>query len=188
MTEALTPFDAIAIVLILISALMAVARGFMRELATLGAFIAALAAAYYARLLLRDKIVPYLPAQWRDGSSEFARYAPDLILVVFFFILVYAIVAWAGSRLGRNIQGRAGVGLFDRLAGLVFGAARGFIAMVFFVVLLNQLLAKDRTPEWITQSFTYPYFADVSDYILRNAPKVTRHDHETLPLDSESLQ
>ena len=39
MTEALTPFDAIAIVLILISALMAVARGFMRELATLGAFI-----------------------------------------------------------------------------------------------------------------------------------------------------
>ena len=53
MMDALTAFDAIVIVLLIISTLMALARGFMRELATLGAFIAALAAAYYARLFLR---------------------------------------------------------------------------------------------------------------------------------------
>jgi len=42
----LTLFDAAALAVVLISALMAVARGFMRELATLGAFVAAVAGTY----------------------------------------------------------------------------------------------------------------------------------------------
>ena len=48
MMEALTAFDAVAIVIVIVSTLMALARGFMRELATLGAFIAAIAAAFFA--------------------------------------------------------------------------------------------------------------------------------------------
>ena len=46
MLENISAFDGIALSVILISALMAFARGFLRELATLGAFIGALAAAY----------------------------------------------------------------------------------------------------------------------------------------------
>ena len=63
MTDALTAFDAVAISLIILSALMALARGFVRELATLGAFICALASAYYARKetqLLQSRQVSFL--------------------------------------------------------------------------------------------------------------------------------
>ena len=46
MLESITAFDAIAVAVIVISAIMAFARGFLREIATLGSFIAALAAAF----------------------------------------------------------------------------------------------------------------------------------------------
>ena len=70
MMEALTAFDAVAILLVILSTLMALARGFLRELATLGAFIAALAAAYYARAFLRQPLADLLPEglpEWTPG-------------------------------------------------------------------------------------------------------------------------
>ena len=48
MLESITAFDAIAVAVIVISAIMAFARGFLREIATLGSFIAALAAALWS--------------------------------------------------------------------------------------------------------------------------------------------
>ena len=103
MMGALTAFDAIVIVLLILSTVMAFARGFMRELATLGAFIAALAAAYYARLFLRDTVVRFLP-------EDTPAWLPDLVLFLSFFLLVYVIVAWFGANLSRSIQGVEGVG------------------------------------------------------------------------------
>lgn len=65
MMEALTAFDAIAIIIVIVSTLMALARGFLRELATLGAFLAALAAAYYANAYLNAPLSDSLP----EGSN-----------------------------------------------------------------------------------------------------------------------
>ena len=116
MMDALTAFDAIVIVLLILSTIMAFARGFMRELATLGAFIAALAAAYYARLFLRDGFATFLP-------EDTPAWLPDLILFVSAFLLVYIIVAWFGANLSRSIQGVDGVGFLDRLAGAAAGVS-----------------------------------------------------------------
>ena len=56
MLDFVTAFDAIAVAVIVISAIMAFARGFLREIATMGAFIGALTAAFYARKFLRDDL------------------------------------------------------------------------------------------------------------------------------------
>lgn len=165
MTEALTAFDAVAITLIIISALMALARGFIRELATLGAFIAALAGAYYARAYFRDTVAGWLP----EGGPD---WLPDMMVVVGVFILIYALVAWWGQRLSKNIQGVEGIGAIDRIAGLVFGVARGAIAVVFFVYLLQLGADEEHIPEWISTARTYPYFAQAADYVNENAPRI----------------
>lgn len=165
MTEALTAFDAVAITLVIVSALMALARGFIRELATLGAFIAALAGAYYARAYFRETVSGWLP---EDGPD----WLPDMLIVVGAFIVIYALVAWWGQRLSKNIQGVEGIGLIDRVAGLVFGMARGAIAVVFFVYLLQLGVDEDRIPEWISGARTYPYFAQAADYVNENAPRI----------------
>ena len=127
MMDAITAFDAIVVVLLILSTLMAFARGFMRELATLGAFIAALAAAYFANKYLHAAFARFLP-------QDTPAYLPSLILFVAFFLLVYVIVAWFGANLSRSIQGVEGIGLLDRVTGAAFGFIRGAVILVFFVM------------------------------------------------------
>lgn len=170
----LTAFDAAALVIIIVSALMALARGFMRELATLGAFIAGIAAAYYARDFFHDRITAFLPASSPDWSG-------DLILVVTAFIIAYALVAWLGTRLSKNIHGLEGLGALDRVAGFVFGAARGGVAMVFFVLLLQMALPNDRIPSWIGEARFYPSLSAAADQLHATAPKFAENAVSTLP-------
>ena len=176
MMDALTAFDAIVIVLLIVSTLMALARGFMRELATLGAFIAALAAAYYARLFLRDPLASIMPADSPD-------WLPDLFLFVGFFLMVYVVVAWMGASLSKSIQGAEGVSVFDRVAGAVFGFARGAVVLVFFVFLMRMALDQDRIPEWIREAQTYPLLQDGAAYVERYAPEVGERVQQQVPLD-----
>ena len=97
MMEALTAFDAVAIVIVIVSTLMALARGFMRELATLGAFIAAIAAAFFARKFFVGTLEAMLPA---DSPA----WMPDAIIFVMVFLIVYVAVAWFGANLSRTSQ------------------------------------------------------------------------------------
>ena len=176
MMDALTAFDAIVIVLLIISTLMALARGFMRELATLGAFIAALAAAYYARLFLRGTLSGIMPA---DSPA----WLPDLILFLGFFLLVYVVVAWFGANLSKSIQGAEGVSIFDRVAGAVFGFVRGVVVLVFFVFLMRMALDHDRTPEWIRNAQSYSLLENGALYVERYAPQVGERVQQRVPLD-----
>ncbi|WP_233356003.1 CvpA family protein [Henriciella aquimarina] len=179
MMDALTAFDAIVIVLLIISTLMALARGFMRELATLGAFIAALAAAYYARLFLRDAVSSIMPGDSPD-------WLPDLILFLGFFLLVYVIVAWFGANLSKSIQGAEGVSVFDRVAGAAFGFFRGAVVLIFFVFLMRMALDQDRIPEWIRNAQTYPLLEEGAAYVERHAPEVGERVQQQPGLDART--
>ncbi len=160
----LTAFDAIVVTVVILSALMALARGFLRELATLGAFIAAIAAAYYARLYFRDDLAGLLG----DGPVWVA----DTITLAVAFLGVYVVIAWLGARLSKNIQGLEGVGLIDRVAGLGFGVARGLVAMVFAVLLITQAVDADDVPAWIAEARLFPYLSGGADALRGAAPGI----------------
>ncbi|MDX1292717.1 MAG: CvpA family protein [Hyphomonas sp.] len=181
MLESITAFDAIALAVIVISAIMAFARGFLREIATLGSFIAALAAAFYARRFFGDSVRSLVP----EGVDPLLG---DLVLVVVAFIIVYVLVAWFGQRLSKNIQGADGIGMFDHVAGLFFGVARGAIALVFFAVLLNLALDESRIPDFIRNSMTYPPLKEMADYVNDNATKVGKDVHAALPSEGKTGQ
>jgi membrane protein required for colicin V production len=179
MMEALTAFDAVAIVIVIVSTLMALARGFMRELATLGAFIAAIAAAFFARRYFVDQLDGLLPA----GSPD---WMPDAIIFVVVFLVVYVAVAWFGANLSRTIQGVDGIGLLDRVAGGLFGFARGGVVLVFFVYLLNLAMDRDQIPEFVTQARTYPIISAGADYLTDRAPELAERTAQTSDLDAET--
>ncbi len=176
MMEALTAFDAVAIVIVIVSTLMALARGFMRELATLGAFIAAIAAAFFADQYLAEPLRGYLPASTPAWTAT-------AILFVATFLLIYIVVAWFGASLSRSIQGPDGISLLDRVAGGTFGFARGGVVLVFFVYLLNIAMDDDQVPEFINQARTYPIILAGADYLNERAPELAQRTAEHTPLD-----
>ena len=147
LTGPLTAFDAVAITVILISALMALARGFIRELATLIAFVAAVVAAFFARAYFREPLDNVLP-------ENLPPWTPDAIIVLGAFIIVYAILAVIGGKLSKHIQGAEGIGVINRLAGLLFGAARGMVALIAFVLVMNLALPEERVPPWIAEALS----------------------------------
>lgn len=167
MLESISAFDGIVVGIVVVSAIMAFARGFLRELATLGAFIGALAAAYYARKFLAEPVAGLLP----EGTHPLA---PDIILVVTAFLIVYVIVAWFGQSLSKSIMTDGEIGLFDHIAGLVFGIFRGAVALVFFAVLLNAAVDEDRVPPFITESFSYPHLDRLAERITGEAQDAAR--------------
>lgn len=175
--SSLTAFDAIAILVVIMSGLMALSRGFMRELATMAALIAAIAAAFFGRELLREQIAQRLP-------ENVAAWTADLIIVGTAFVVVYVLVRFVGSRLTGLIQGTEGVTIVDRLAGLVFGAARGGAALVFLAWLMITIVPSDRVPDFIAESASYPVFEQVAATINSNAPRVAGDIDGALSRDS----
>lgn len=180
MMEALTAFDAVAIVIVIISTLMALARGFMRELATLGAFIAAIAAAFFARKFFVDQLGALLP-------SDSPSWLPDAMIFVVVFLIVYVAVAWFGANLSRTIQGVDGIGMLDRVAGGLFGFARGGVVLIFFVFLLNMAMDRDQIPEFVTQARTYPIIAAGANYLGERAPELAERSSQTSNLDEPAV-
>lgn len=179
MMEALTAFDAIAIVIVIVSTLMALARGFIRELATLGAFIAAMAAAYFANKFLNKPLSNIIPGGLPDWT-------PEAILLIGTFLVIYIVVAIFGAKLSKSIQGVDGIGLVDRLAGGIFGFARGGIVLVFFAYILNLAMDQDKIPEFISKARTYPIINSGAVYLKENAPALAERTKTQLPLDAET--
>jgi membrane protein required for colicin V production len=181
MLEAFTAFDAIALAVVIISAIMAFARGFMREIATLGAFIAAAAAAYFAQKFFTESVRAMMP----EGTADWL--AP-IILVGAAFLIVYIIVAWLGQRVSKNIHGLDGIGIIDHIAGLAFGTLRGVAALVFFALVLNLGMEENKVPGFIQEASVYPYLQSAAQSISRNGEKVAKDMVEALPSDAETGQ
>jgi len=66
------------------------------------------------------------------------------------------------------------IGLFDHIAGLVFGIIRGGVALVFFAVLLSVGLEEERVPPFIHDSLSYPLLAQAADAVTGEAREVGR--------------
>lgn len=177
MMEALTAFDAVAIVVVIVSTLMALARGFLRELATLGAFIAAIAGAFLANKYLAQPVKGFMP-------SALPEWTPTAFLFVATFLIIYVVVAWFGANLSRSIQGPDGISMIDRVAGGLFGFARGGIVLVFFVYLLNLAMDKDQVPEFISLARTYPIINAGAQYLTERAPELAERATPQQPLDA----
>lgn len=176
MMEALTVFDAIAIVLVIVSTLMALARGFMRELATLGAFIAAIAASYFAYSNFNETLKAISP-DWINS------WAITAILFIVVFLTVYVIIAWLGANFSRNIQGLDGISVIDRIAGGIFGFARGVLVLVFTIFLLIFVMDRDQIPEFISESRTFPILEPSAEYMKTQVGEFLDERSQTIELD-----
>lgn len=161
----LTAFDAVAITLVIISGLMGLARGFIRELATLIAFVAAIAAAYFARAFLRGPLTEL-------AGDRLPAWGPDAILMLGTFGIVYIALSMIGSHFARHVHTVDGVSLINRIVGFLFGLARGLVVIVAFVLVVNIALPQERIPRWIAEARLYPIFAKWAEATRAYAPRL----------------
>ena len=151
MFDSLTLFDGLVFAVVLMSALMAFSRGFMRELATLAALFVASITTYCVHIFFRDQLAALLP----EGIFDFSA---DLIIIAVVFLVVYILVRMITGRFTKLIQGREGVNMIDRISGLGFGVIRGLALPFIFAWLAINFIPADVLPDFVSKSATYPYF------------------------------
>jgi uncharacterized membrane protein required for colicin V production len=119
----LNSFDTAVLVLLIISALYAFARGLLRELISIAALVISglLTLIVYGqfRFAVRNMISP---AELADG-----------LLILGTGFLSYIIVAVILSKIGKTIGGET-PGFIDRVLGAAFGVARGLLIASLFVI------------------------------------------------------
>jgi len=132
----MTAFDYAVLSVLGLSALIAVIRGFVREVLSLGSWAAAIAAGWW----LSERVAPMLPL---SIPGESLRLLAAFLLVAGVTLLAMVLLSLALVELVRAI----GLGFADRVLGLAFGLARGLL-LVLTLVLLAGLTRLPEHPAW----------------------------------------
>lgn len=154
-----TLLDLIVIGVMLISALLAMVRGFTREVLSIAAWVLAAAAA----LFLHPYVEPYL-AKYIHNPVMAQLAAGGAV-----FVVVLILVSFITIRISDLILDSR-VGAIDRSLGFVFGAARGFLLAVVAFLFFAWLVPDRSQPVWVQDAKVKPYLLASSDYLEKMLP------------------
>lgn len=147
------------IAVLAISGLLAFARGFLREVLSVGAWVGAAAATIYglepARPFLRQYIAEPLLA---DGITG-----------VVIFVVALGVLSTLSHLLSRNVKNSA-LGALDRSFGLLFGLLRGAVVICGLWLLFALMVAPEDRPTWITEARSLPLVQAGATVILDLLP------------------
>ncbi|MDH4440810.1 MAG: CvpA family protein [Rhizobium sp.] len=142
----ITIFDGIVIGVVLFSAVLAMVRGFSREVLSIASWAGSVAAAYYLYPLL----LPYVKNYTSDDRIALAGSAGII------FIVALIIISFITSRIADFIIDSR-IGALDRTLGFLFGAARGLLLLVVAVAFWNWLIDVRQRPDWVNNSKSKPF-------------------------------
>ena len=135
--------DVILVVIMLISAFLAMLRGLTREMLSIMSWALAALAALFIYPIYRDSVRRLF------GSSP--ENLADGVLIVTVFVVVLIIVSLITVRLSDRVLDSR-VGALDRTLGFVFGLLRGLLLVVISYELLILIMPKETLPKWVTEA------------------------------------
>jgi membrane protein required for colicin V production len=152
-----TAVDVGVAVLVLISAILATARGFTREILSLATWAGAAAIAAYMYFYHSDLAARYFTEPLlATGVTVIGSFLVALIVL-------HLLTMWIGDLV---VDSR--VGPLDRTLGFVFGAARGVLICVVAAVFANFLIgAQD---PMLRDSKSFPPLLSAGDYLISLLP------------------
>ena len=171
----LTWFDFAAAVIVLLSAVMSFARGFIREIFSIIAFIGAGIAAVFFADMLRPTVENVTPL-----SGSLASVAAGLLI----FLVVFIVITVISTTLAKQTHQSTEIGSFDRAAGLAFGVLRGILVVALLVLLVRQgdaaASAVDPAQDSIHGARTYPMYEGVAKALEAVLPQARQRAHDII--------
>jgi membrane protein required for colicin V production len=154
----LTILDMIVIVVVLISATLAMVRGFVREVLSLASWVVAVAAAYY----FHKPVVPLVKPYIESGT------AATIIAAAAIFFIALIIASYLTTKISDFVLDSR-VGAIDRGLGFLFGAARGLLLLVIALLFFNWLVPES-PPKWVTEARSRPILDDLGQQLVAALP------------------
>lgn len=154
----LTAFDVGVAVLVLISAILATARGFTREVLSLATWAGSAAIAVYMYLAHKDIARGYIDQELvADAVTVAGTFLVSLIVL-------HLITMWIA-----DLVVDSKVGPLDRTLGFLFGVARGILLGVVGALFMVWLIPAPM-PSWAAESRTLPILQNMGQTLINLLP------------------
>ena len=155
----ITLLDGIVIGFTLVSAMLAMVRGFSREVLSIASWVAAGAAAF----LLYPQVLPLVKPYIDNDKVALAAAAGAVFLVA--LIVVSLITMKVADFI---IDSR--IGALDRTLGFLYGAARGLLVVAVAMLFVDWLMGT-RLPPWIAEAKSRPLLEGIGARIEAMLPE-----------------
>ena len=143
--------------IMLVSGILALARGFTREVLSLAAWIAAAVAAYYA---IKQ------PQLLEVAASHISNPTIALVTVAAItFVLVLIIASIISVRISDRVVDSA-AGAFDRTLGFIYGLVRGLVFVAICLIAYGAVQPPDKQEDWVRNAQSFPLVDGVGQFML----------------------
>jgi membrane protein required for colicin V production len=149
MIAGISYLDAALVAVVAISGLVAMYRGFTREVLSILSWVAAAIAAFYVIFYQQD-LAEGLARQLADPPAQVHRIIARIIIGSGIFLVVLIIVHLITSHISDTVLDSR-IGPIDRILGLGFGVVRGFILVVIPYMFAVSFVCKDGATRAIAQ-------------------------------------
>lgn len=173
MGSAVNPVDLAVAAVLLVSALMAFARGFVREVLSVAAWIGAALITIYA--------FPYVQPLAESKISN--KLTADVAGIAGTFLLSLILLSMVSHRLSRNVRDSA-LSAIDRSLGFAFGVARGaiLVSLAYMFAIWLWTNPADQ-PVWLQGAKSRPALARGAQALMALVPNSVRSGAEKEALD-----
>ncbi|MGB3446181.1 MAG: CvpA family protein [Xanthobacteraceae bacterium] len=155
----ITILDLVLLAVMLISGLLAMVRGFMREILS----IAAWGTAALVTLYSYQKLLP--TAKTYIASDTLASIA----VIAGVFIATLIVVSIITVRISDMILDSR-IGALDRTLGFLFGLARGLLIVVVAFLFFAWLVPAKQRPDWISNAKSLTMLQSTGDWLMSLLP------------------
>lgn len=155
----ITLLDGILVGFTLVSAMLAMVRGFSREVLS----IASWAAAAIAAFLLYKPVVPYVQP-YIDNEKIAMAAAAGIVFVIALIVVTIITMKIADFIIDSRI------GALDRTLGFLYGAARGVLVVAVGLLFFNWLVG-DKAPLWVTEAKSRPLLESIGTSLENLLPE-----------------
>jgi membrane protein required for colicin V production len=155
----ITLLDVILLVVMLISALLAMVRGFMREVLSIASWAAAAILTLYSYPKLKPVVLQYF-------SNDIVASAVTIGGVFLGTLLVVSIVTIKISDMILDSR----VGALDRTLGFLFGLGRGLVIVVVAFLFFAWLVPDRSQPEWVKNAKSRVVLQGTGQWLMSMLP------------------
>jgi membrane protein required for colicin V production len=149
----ITLLDGILVGFTLVSAMLAMVRGFSREILSIASWVAAAAAAFF----LYKPLLPYIQPHIDNPHIAMAA-AAGAVFIVALIIVTIVTMKIADAIIDSRI------GALDRTLGFLYGAARGILVVAVALLFFDWLVGA-KPPAWIAEAKSRPLLESIGKKI-----------------------
>ncbi len=155
----INPADLTIVVLIVLSGLFAMARGFVREVLSLASWVGAALVTLWGFRIAQ----PYLRRLIENTLLA------DVVTGVGLFICSLILFSMIGGGLASLVRG-TGLNALDRTLGFLFGLLRGALIVAILWLGLGWAMKPEEQPTWLREAKVVPLVERLADFLRGLAP------------------